>query len=326
MLSNKTNKEMNTVVIIGAGQLGSRHLQGVKLASHSLNIWVCDTSFDSLRVAEERYHQISSPTMHTVHFVNDWGQIPLNIDVVIVATGSIPRAGIVDALITTHNVRYMVLEKFLFPRMAEYDAIQAMIDQYHVPTFVNCTRRMWQLYDLVAMHIDRTKPIKMQHIGGDWGLCCNSIHYIDIFMHLSGAKSYTLDINGLIPEVIPSKRDGYIELRGKEIIITPEGNQLILEANPEHVGVSSDVIINGDRQIRIDETKGVVEIGDLQISAPIQYQSALSGIFVDNLLSSGTCALTPYTESAQYHKIFLSQIGPFVNTLLGTNSDTCPIT
>lgn len=317
---------MKTIVIIGAGQLGSRHLQGVKLASQPLDIWVCDTSSESLRVAEERYNQVLSATAHVVSYVTDMDLLPLNLDVVIVATGSLPRAGIIGVLLTTHNVRYLVLEKFLFPRMAEYGAIQALIDQYHVPTFVNCTRRMWRLYGLVAKHVDSSKPVKMQHIGGDWGLCCNSIHYIDIFMHLSGAKTYELDINGLEPEIVPSKRNGYIELHGKEIITTPDGDQLILEANPEHEGPSVDVILNGDKRILIDESKGIVQINDLKIEEPMQYQSALSGILVDELLSNGTCLLTPYAESARYHTIFLSQIGPFVNNITGVNSDTCPIT
>ena len=317
---------MNTIAIIGAGQLGSRHLQGVKLASQPLDIWVCDSNPESLHIAEERYNQVSSATAHVVQYVMDMDLLPFNLDVVIVATGSLPRAGIVGALLTTHNVRYLVLEKFLFPRLADYDAIQALINQYHVPTFVNCTRRMWRLYGLVASHIDSSKPVMMKHIGGDWGLCCNSIHYIDIFMYLSGAKTYILDINGLEPEVVPSKRNGYLELRGKEIITTPDGDQLILEANPMHEGSSVDVILNGDQRIVIDESKGAVQIGDLRIEEPVQYQSALSGILVEELLSTGTCMLTPYTESAQYHKIFLSQIGPFVNNILGTNSDTCPIT
>ena len=43
---------MKTVLIAGAGQLGSRHLQGVKTSKHELDIWVYDLSEDSLAVAE----------------------------------------------------------------------------------------------------------------------------------------------------------------------------------------------------------------------------------------------------------------------------------
>lgn len=317
---------MNTIAIIGAGQLGSRHLQGVKLASHPLDIWVCDVNEQSLSIAEERYNQVTSSVAHQVHFVTNMDMVPFEVDVAIIATGSMPRARIVEHLLQTHNVFYMVLEKFLFPRMAEYDEIEKLIAQYGVKTYVNCTRRMWEMYEFIKQHLDPKYPVKMAHYGGDWGLCCNSIHYIDIFMYLTNSAEYQLNIDGLIPEIRPSKREGYIELVGKEFITAPKGSRLALEADPEYVGASVDIIDNGLTHIIIDESKGKVQINDIKYDIPVLYQSALSGKLVDELLTTGKSKLTPYAESAQYHKIFLAKILPFVNNITGENSDTCPIT
>ncbi len=50
---------MFNVAIIGAGQLGSRHLQGLKLSSSPLSITVMDSNDESLRVAKERYDVVS---------------------------------------------------------------------------------------------------------------------------------------------------------------------------------------------------------------------------------------------------------------------------
>lgn len=49
---------MYKVAIIGAGQLGSRHLQGLKGAASSLAITVLDSSKESLQVSKERYEAI----------------------------------------------------------------------------------------------------------------------------------------------------------------------------------------------------------------------------------------------------------------------------
>ena len=317
---------MSRVLIIGAGQLGSRHLQGVKLAQHLLDIWVCDVNEESLRVAEERYNQVTTSVAHQVHFVTNMDKVPFEIDVAIIATGSKPRAHIVKYLLETHNVFYMVLEKFLFPRMAEYDEIEKLIAEHGVKTYVNCTRRMWDMYEYIKQHLDQRYPVKMALYGGDWGLCCNSIHYIDIFMYLTDSKEYQLNIDGLIPEIKPSKREGYIELMGKEFITAPNGSQLALEADPTYTGTSADIIDNGSTHIIIEESKGKVHINDKEYDIPVLYQSALSGKLVDELLTTGSCKLTTYSESAQYHKIFLAKILPFVNNLTGKNSDTCPIT
>ena len=44
---------MKRIFIIGAGQLGSRHLQALKSSSNSLNIFIVDPSLESLNIAKE---------------------------------------------------------------------------------------------------------------------------------------------------------------------------------------------------------------------------------------------------------------------------------
>ena len=77
---------MKTILIAGAGQLGSRHLQGVKTSNLDLDIWVFDISEESLKVAEERYNQVESKTNKTVHYIKSLREVPFYIDVVIVAS------------------------------------------------------------------------------------------------------------------------------------------------------------------------------------------------------------------------------------------------
>ena len=49
---------MLNIILIGAGELGSRHLQGLVKVNHMLNIWVIDPSSESLARAEERLEEI----------------------------------------------------------------------------------------------------------------------------------------------------------------------------------------------------------------------------------------------------------------------------
>ena len=73
---------MKTILIAGAGQLGSRHLQGVKTSKNELDIWVYDLCKESLKVAEVRYNQVESKNK-TAHFVDTLEEVPNNIDVLI---------------------------------------------------------------------------------------------------------------------------------------------------------------------------------------------------------------------------------------------------
>lgn len=51
---------MYKVAIIGADQLGSRHLQGLKTAVSPLSISVVDSSNESLQIAKERYDTVQA--------------------------------------------------------------------------------------------------------------------------------------------------------------------------------------------------------------------------------------------------------------------------
>ena len=317
---------MNTILVAGAGQLGSRHLQGLKKSSHELDIWVYDLSKDSLVVAEERYNQIESSIAMKAHFVSDLSLVPQNIDVVIVATGSKPRAQIVKDILSTKSVEYMVLEKFLFPRLFEYEEIGNLVNEKGVKTWVNCPRRMFAGYEYIKSLLDNTKPVEMSFKGGEWGMCCNTIHFVDIFMYLNGQTDFLFDIDGLLPEVIDSKRPGYVEVLGTESFKTATLDKLTLTSLSEFQGTPLLEINNGDYRIIYNESSGEVHINDKVFKFPVCLQSSLTGNLVDSILDKGNCKLAPYVESAAYHQNYLRKIAPFINKIKGWSSDSCPIT
>lgn len=316
---------MKTILIAGAGQLGSRHLQGVKTSKYELDIWVYDLSDESLKVAEERYNQVESNNK-SVHFVNTLDIVPSEIDVVIVASSSKPRAAIVSAILASKAVKYMVLEKFLFPRLSEYEEIGSLIKQKQVKTWVNCPRRMWKGYEIIKQMIDKSKPIEYLYEGGEWGMCCNTIHFVDAFMYLNGMNHFSVNLNGLIQEVVDSKRAGYVEVHGTEVFTTANGSVLKLTSLPDYEGESHLIIRNGNTTIEYNEGKGVITVNGERTTVSVHYQSGLSGILVDELIETGMCRLASYDQSASYHIAYLSEIAPFINRIKGWKSDSCPIT
>ena len=305
---------MKTILIAGAGQLGSRHLQGVKTSKYELDIWVYDLSDESLKVAEERYNQVDSNNK-SVHFVNTLEVVPSEIDVVIVASSSKPRAAIVSAILASKAVKYMVLEKFLFPRLSEYEEIGSLIKQKQVKTWVNCPRRMWKGYEIIKQMIDKSKPIECLYEGGEWGMCCNTIHFVDAFMYLNGMNHFSVNLNGLIQEVVDSKRAGYVEVHGTEVFTTANGSVLKLTSLPDYKGESHLVIRNGNTAIEYNEGKGLITFNGERITVSVHYQSGLSGILVDELIETGMCRLASYDQSASYHIAYLSEITPFINRI-----------
>ena len=299
---------MYKVAIIGAGQLGSRHLQGLKTAVSPLSISVVDSSNESLQVAKERYDTVQAVGEKEVTYLTSIDKLPEELDLVIVATGSKPRAAIVKSLLSAKNVKNIVLEKVLFPAMADYDEIDQLLKEKSVKCWVNCPRRMYGLYQQIAGIIDKNKPVMMFYGEENWGLCCNSIHEIDIFMYLTGEDNYTIDTSLLNTEIEASKRNGYIEMTGTLRIKTPNGSELILTSINGYERKAGITIQNGDMNLFIDESKGLWSLNGEEHNFAVPYQSQLSGVLADDLLSKGDCPLSTYKLSASYHKPFIEAL------------------
>lgn len=67
---------MYKIAIIGSGQLGSRHLQGIKTANLELSIEVVDSNIESLKIAENRYYEIAeNQYTKNVHFLSSINEL-----------------------------------------------------------------------------------------------------------------------------------------------------------------------------------------------------------------------------------------------------------
>lgn len=317
---------MYQVAVIGAGQLGSRHLQGLKNASSPLSITVMDSSEDSLKIARERYDSVVAVGEKMVKYVTCIENLPIQLDLVIIATGARPRASIIKNLLRHSMVKYLLLEKVLFTQLSDYDEIENLLRLNNVTTWVNCPRRMFGAYNVLKQYIDYSSSIQMTYIGQEWGLCCNSMHFIDVFMYLVQEDEYSIFTSGIEPKIIDSKRAGYIEMLGTLRVETDRGNQLILSSLEKSDQLCKVIIDNGKSHYSLDEQKGVLCVNGKEQMISIPYQSQTSGILADGILRMGYCPLTPFQQSAKYHKVFIEKMLEQYNSITGKNATLLPIT
>ena len=171
---------MKTNLIIGAGQLGSRHLQGLlKFDKCQQAVYVIDPSLDSLNNAKLRASEIKSN--HEVRFLADWKNLPKEFDLAIVATNADIREKVVTKLLQNHRVNYLVLEKVLFQDIEAYSRINDLINKNNISTWVNHPRRMFSSYQVIKNQINNGNSKNYQYSGGNWGLGCNALHFLDLF-------------------------------------------------------------------------------------------------------------------------------------------------
>ena len=85
--------KQHCVTIVGAGQIGSRHLQALSYLKNSTRIDLVDPSSESLKVAKNRYLEITPSDNPNIELWchNNINALPKILDLVIIATNSSVR-------------------------------------------------------------------------------------------------------------------------------------------------------------------------------------------------------------------------------------------
>jgi hypothetical protein len=318
------------IAIIGAGQLGSRHLQGLVKSSKKLQINVVDPNENSLKVAEKRFYEVSKYTKSKVSYHQNIRELPQNIDLAIIATTANVRRKVVEDLLVQCYLKYIILEKIVFQKSEDFIPIQKLFLDKGVKSWVNCARRSFPFYKKLKIElIGKKLSIKVK--GNNWGLACNSIHMIDLLAFLTEQTDFDFDTGGLENIIIHSKRNGFKELKGTLKIETKLGDTLELIDYDRCNNDFEILISNNNVQYNVFEGKGLVKKKKLDLVSnkekiQVPYQSDLTGTLVDQILETGESDLTSFGESMKYHILMLDAFNEHFSRVTGKDVIICPIT
>ena len=294
------------ILIVGAGQLGSRYLQGLTASKSDLEITVVDPSVESLETSESRWIDVGGD--ESPHQVRWLGSLPSDlqrVDVALIVTSSKGRAGLIDKIAKAIDVRYWVLEKVLTQSSEELVTIQSVLAGCE-GAWVNTPRRMMTWHQSLKNVFASRGPLEISYSAGLWGLACNSIHFIDLVAWWSGEALVSVDTSGLDHHWHESKRAGYFEITGELVAHFSAGISLRLSSKEDAQAQPIQVALSDGLVWEIDEPAGTAHSSSgEQLDGRIEFQSQLSGRLVDDILQRGKCDLPSLDESSSMHKIFL---------------------
>lgn len=321
---------MKNIMIIGAGQLGSRHLQGVVQSKLPLKILVVDPSFDSLELAKSRANEISFGNQTTLVEYQQAITSLTDIDICIIATTANVRFKVFQELIAKCTVNNIIFEKVLFQKEEEYKAVEELLANNKINAWVNCPRRVFPAYQNLQFLLVNESNISMTVTGSNWGLACNSIHFIDLFSFLSGNSDFELDCS-LLEDVVGSKRNGFYETFGKLSGRDKNKNIFELCCSDDDEKVNIEVKIETSRfEVLIKETHGELIVTNkgiktVELYQPL-YQSQLTHLNVEEIVTLSTSSLTSFADSKKIHLPFIRSIKQHIESSLNEQLDACPIT
>ena len=323
---------MKKCLLIGAGQLGSRHLQGLIKNLQQLEIYVLDPSENSIKFTQEREKEITHK--HKVIYTQSWESLPDYFEIVIVATNANVREHIINKLLEKHKVGFLILEKVLFQELAAYQRVHDLLVQHNVVTYVNHPRRMFESYKNIKANLDLHTLGVYNVVGGNWGLGCNALHFLDLFVYLSGKKLKDINVNSIDDKILESSRIGFVEFTGSITGHLTDSSYFSITSLQGESSSITVTIFNNEERFIIQEG-GTPQIFQLKKKNlfncekelfKVQYQSELSNNIAQELLENGICLLPTYDEARHTHELFLTVMLKKYNAITGLQSTILPIT
>lgn len=295
------------ILISGAGQLGSRYLQGLAACKLPLHIHVQDIDTSSLTRAHERWMEVVKPdSQHKVQLHQAMETVPKLLDLVIVATTAGVRPQVVRRVAEHARVRYWILEKVLAQSEAALDEIAACVHaNAESKAWVNTPRRMLSWHQAIKSKLTKDAPLSLTVSGGSWGLACNSVHFLDMLAWLSGETLQAVGTEQLDRQWIEAKRPGHWEVLGSLNAQFSGGSSASLTVTSEDFSFRFR-LNDGVYNWLIDEEAGIAKRSDgLEVPGRLPFQSEVTAGLVDSILANGNCLLPSLDDSIALHKIFL---------------------
>jgi predicted dehydrogenase len=312
---------MRQLVIVGAGNIGSRHLQALKLVKTPLKIHVIDPSMNALKISKERYDSIHPDKIyHEISYSNEFNIQEDSIDIAIIATTSKVRRIVIEKLLEQKSVNFFILEKILFQKEEDYLFIEKLLNNNNCKAWVNCTRRLIPFYQNELKKVFNKKRIFFSVIASNWGLISNLIHYIDLMVYFIESDAFSIDTSYLNPNPISTKREGFVDLTGILQVHFKNGSHGIFNSLssgnlPGIIEIASDsdfcIINESEGRARMLERESQMNWKDYE--AKVIPTSQLTTKIIEDILENNTCSLTTYKASMNMHLSFLKPILKFLN-------------
>tara|TARA_Y100001958_G_C21248319_1_gene580865 strand:- start:3331 stop:4320 length:990 start_codon:yes stop_codon:yes gene_type:complete len=322
------------VLIIGCGQIGSRHLQGLSKVKNFINITVLDPNIESLEIARKRFNEMPiNNKIHSINFISNFNKIKSFYDVGIIATNAEKRREAIDRLFSIAKIQNLILEKVVFQSRVDFEDVLKVIKHKNIKAWVNCPRRTYPFFKFLKKETCSAKKIVIKISGNNWGMACNTIHYLDLFSFLTNELSFQINVDNLDSTVQKSKRRGFFEIKGKILVTSKFGNhEMELVDNDKNDNIFKQSIKLDNKEYLIDSVNRII---NYKVSSEQDYksmlfespmQSELTGKIVDSILNKKEPGLTTLEESYYLHKPMLESFNFYFSKIFKKNISYCPIT
>ena len=301
-------------VVIGLGRIGTRHLEGLLKSKVFKKIFIYEkdyTFFDSNALGFCR-----SQTA-VIRKLQSLSELPKCIDVAVISTDANNRLSAATNLLKQTSVKNLLLEKIIFNKLEEFASFERLVCSKKIDIRVNTGKRYDPLTEYLKGNLNGSNTLRFHISGGDWGLLCNAIHFIDLVEFIT--KTSVTEMSSQLKKFFPSKRCGYVEAHGT--VYCNFGARVSLKLDSRAGSSPIEINIGGPGvNYGYSESSCALSVnGTMQLNKKFfpTLQSCITSKYCKTI-EGGTLPLLPtYRVSKEQHVMLLKTLAPYSNQLMG---------
>lgn len=315
-------------MLVGCGNIGRRHLQAMARIDRPIDIVVIEPNVAEWAKAREAVAQVEGGDAHRLEFLAALPAEPLAADLAVLATGAEVRRALFDRLEAEHSVGAYIFEKVLFQTTADLRDVEERLAATGKNAWVNCGRRGFPGYAALRDELAGAARVDMRVTGSGWGLCSNGVHFLDLYALLTDFEIVSGSGADLDPGSVASKRAGNVELTGRMTFHGTGGSVELVCVSMDPAPLTVEISTPQMRWVVDEARRTLTRIGadgEARTEPFATFFVSEMPFLYAEVLSEGTCRLTPYSLSARQHQLFIDVVRRHLGLAIDEDQ-RCPIT
>lgn len=194
------------VLIIGAGRMGLRHLQGALSLDIVEDVMLLDIKEEALTAAKTAYQ---NDQRVKYDLLSTFKSTDCKYDLCIIASTASSRKPLCELAVNS-GCKYLLIEKPLGQSYQDVSKLCDYLDTLPLATYVNLNMRMYDSFNKLKNDISSLVQFDGEKIitinTGTIGIGCNGIHYLDLIYFLLDADTSEIIAAEVDDNLIPSGR------------------------------------------------------------------------------------------------------------------------
>ncbi len=315
------------IILVGCGNIGSRHLQALIKLQDKVVINIVEPQIKAQKIAQDLICKEKTMPLPIINWFQNILEINQKSDLVIVATNSKGRFGLLSQLLDQGHKRFLV-EKIVCQSKSEYLKLISKMKKYKAKSWVNTPRRYFKSYQKIKKLLDNDDLI-LTVDAGNLGLGSNAIHILDLFSWFANDYDITLNGDYLNDKILSNKRGkDFVEFSGTLIGKSKKGTFLSITFHPNQNIPFTLMFVSKKTKIFLNESnpKIIFNTGKGKLNFKTDFVSNITDKIASDIFQKDSCLLPTLENSFVAHTELFRVFNQHLKKIQHQQLKLCPIT